>query len=166
MKKFIKGTRIWLISHTRIIFLFLVSLVTLGYLVVMHFLSDEAIAHHRKVIDAFQPLAIGLGALLSGAAAFNYLDNWLRKQKIHQETVLDWRKRFPLSSLGKDFEVVQSEDKEGVLYIWDKKNHKKHWIIDPETLRWLSFNYSDVITLSSEDFAKIGRGDNVQATLT
>jgi hypothetical protein len=158
-----KGKRLWFTSHTRVLVLFIVLLLVFGFIWRLETETATDLAHQKRVGNALEPFAVAAGALLSGAAAFNYLDDWLRKQKIREANSEDWRKRFPLDRLHKDFKVNQTDSAGGVLYIWDTKNEKRHWIVDPTALRWLGLSYADVETVSQANFSKIERGENIQA---
>jgi len=155
----------WLNTHNRTIILICAGLFITIVIIIFETLEPVSLAHQKLVGEVIQPFALSIGALLSGTAGLVYLDGWLEKQKTNNKLVVDWSNRFPTEKLNKDFEVIQSDQMQGVIYVFDKKNNKKHWIVDPETLRALGLNYSDVKTIQNNEFEKINRGDNISISL-
>lgn len=49
----------------------------------------------------------------------------------------------------------------GVIYVQDLPNGSKHWITDPQTLRDLGMDYSQVVTLPDSQFKKIPSEGNI-----
>ncbi|MBI4100980.1 hypothetical protein HY441_00720 [Candidatus Microgenomates bacterium] len=159
MKKSIKGFWNWARANSRLATLLVIGLVVALVIITFELLSPAQLARQKQVGETLQPFGIGLGALLSAAAALNVLDDWISRQKKQRETRKQWRDLFPSNRVSKDFKLIQSKDAPGVLYVL--KNRKRHWIVDPSTLRWLGLSYADVETINGEEFNKLDRGDNI-----
>lgn len=132
--------------------------------------SMEKIKFANQVGDAFSKFAIGFGAIATGIGGLGLIEDWLKKQSNREDvrkSLKDrWTKQYPPKKYKKTFRVIQDENAKGVIYVQDLPNGQKHWITNPQTLRDLDMDYSQVKTLNSSDFQKIPSGGNINTKET
>ena len=115
----------------------------------------------QKFAPVFNDIGLGLGAILAGIGAIGIIDDY-RSKKNNEKSNQKWINKFPVERLNKDFDIIQSDNAKGILYIHDKKLNKKHWIADPISLRAMGLDFSNTKTISYEEFKSIESAGNIQ----
>lgn len=103
----------------------------------------------------FNDYALGLGALLAGAAGFKLLLDWgnnwneiKRRNNLREELKV----RYPLSKFDNTYRLIETDFPPGWVYLHDKIKNHRHHIASMLTLIKLGFNRSKVEKISQKEF--------------
>lgn len=116
--------------------------------------------HVENYTNVFNKLALGIGALIAGFAGLKALD-------ILEPKVEKLRKKYPVSKLGIDFDLIKDESNPDHIYIHEKGTNIVDHIYNPKTFRDLNFRtYKDRIkTISKNEFEKLELRDTIRTRL-
>ncbi len=95
------------------------------------FLTAYSLNDLKIVSEIFNSFAIGISALLGANIGTFFVMEELNRRKKTKE----YLRRFPHNSFGKDWEIVESKSvPRGTYYIYDKRQHTKHHILNMKTV--------------------------------
>ena len=91
----------------------------------------------------FQSICVGFGALFAGFGGLKIGLDWLKQERLKRK-LTELARRYPIDSLGKNFELVDTLSIPGKWWLIDIDNKRKYWIRNLETARDLGWAYSMV----------------------
>jgi hypothetical protein len=147
----------------RIAVLLLVLLFVIAGLMYFERLSTKELAHQQNVADVVQPFAVSFGAIIAALGGFSLIGDWLQKRQHTDDLVRYWQKKFPISKLGKPngYRFIEKEGAEGIIFLHDLKNKRRHWVSNLQTLRKVWMPNPERQTLPAKEFEEIQPGEHI-----
>lgn len=141
----------------------IISIISIIYL---ETLNTAELVHQKRVAEVMQPFSLSFGALVAAIGGFGLISEWLKRRKDSDDSIEYWRRRFPIQNLDSKngFRFIDRVGSEGVIYVHDKKNNKKHWISNLVSMRKIwgpNFNRD---TLQPPEFDDIPTAENIDIT--
>ncbi len=103
--------------------------------------------------EQFQSIGVGMGALLAGLGGSKIGLDWLEQVRLKRK-VSRLMQRYPIDSLGTDYELVDTKNVPQKWWLLDKRNDTKHWVRNLETARDMGWTYSMVKHVPDKDLDK------------
>ncbi len=110
------------------------------------------------LFDSFNKVMIGFAALITAYFGSSYFfDEVLRKRRIDS-----YRKMFPYSKYGRDWEVVVREDRKGEPHVLNKKTSEIHHLWNMKTIYDLGWQFYDRKSVDKIKWDKFKRGEYIR----
>ncbi len=139
-----------------ILFIGLIVYTELLVLLVQKFPSFDV----REFSEIFYNISVGSAAILLGIAGFKLLNDF------STQWGAEWREKvfknkYSPALIGSTFNLIESGDFPGKVYIWDFSENKKFQIASGATFTDFGFSYNKVITLDPTNFNNIQEGEPI-----
>lgn len=108
----------------------------------------------------FQSICVGLGALFAGLGGLKIGLDWLRQERLKRKQI-ELSQRYPIDSMNKNFELVDTLSVPGKWWLVDIDNKRKYWIRNLETARDLGWTYSMVKHVQDKYIDKFTVGEPI-----
>lgn len=119
------------------------------------FISIDKVETYSKII---LNITLSFGAFFGGLGGLKLMDDFLKQKKI-ELIIKELQELYPISKFGDSFDLVESEEAKGMIFIRNKITNNLHHIGNRWTLRDLGFYVFKVITLSKEEFERYHKGE-------
>lgn len=142
-----------IITRTLIILLFILSF---EIFVLLYLLLP--IEKFNVLTDSFNKIAVGLSAL----AAVIFGPTLVSKELEKDRKIKEYLKRYPHDKFGNNWEIIESENHIGAIYLHDKKAKTKHHILNMKTVYDLGWHIYPRKTIKDDTFQSYKIGDRIR----
>ena len=108
--------------------------------------------------ESFNRIAVGLSALAAVIFGPTLVSRELEKDR----KIKEYLKRYPHDKFGTDWEIIESENHMGAIYLFDKKVKTKHHILNMKTVYDLGWHIYPRKTIKDNTFQSYKVGDRIR----
>lgn len=108
--------------------------------------------------ESFNRIAVGLSALAAVLFGPTLVSRELEKDR----NIKEYLKRYPHDKFGKEWEIIQSDEHLGAIYVLDKKEKTKHHILNMKTVYDLGWHIYSRKTIKNTEFQAYKVGDRIR----
>lgn len=112
----------------------------------------------KTLAESFNLIAVGLSALAAVIFGPTLVSRELEKDR----KIKEYLKRYPHDKFGIDWEIIESENHMGAIYLFDKKVKTKHHILNMKTVYDLGWHIYPRKTVKDETFQSYKVGDRIR----
>lgn len=112
----------------------------------------------NTLTESFNRIAVGLSALAAVIFGPTLVSRELEKDR----KIKEYLKRYPHDKFGEDWEIIESENHRGVIYLFNKKIKTKHHILNMKTVYDLGWHIYPRKTIDDNTFQSYKVGDRIR----